>query len=461
MNANKYCVNSNSTIHDNFSLVNSKLAKVNKADFLILIQVWKNYFKNKNVIAGSTIYYLGWLDEFSLALLFACMESGVCLETTSIYFETTLDSVPKLYNTVKLVVSNREFMHNKNNDRITYYEDIFTKDTIFDTVYIEDEFLEDYPIIKNYTSGTTGAKKQILHNYNSLIAAAKNAATFYRVDERILGTATINHLGVVAMHILGPVLAGSCMYVCKSITDIYFLTDRKLIDTFSGFEIYVKNMMRLGNYLSSHLDLTGPRIITGGSTLSTNLLDLMFTRGASEILYIYGANECLPPVMYKRIFKDTSFIADANCLGTLITGFDVKIKQEKVLISGPSAGDYLKDQDGYIHLNDRLDYRNDSYYFKGREQYLKNYVYEEVVQLTEQFSNTTDHPLFKTDFDYGIKDEKVYLLLEKQILNYNVIDIASLTTFLKLNKIDLEISGVMPKPSISGDAIKGNKIYQL
>ena len=454
-------MNSSFIIHDNFSLVNSKLTKVNKADFLILIQVWKNYFKNKNIIAGSTIYYLGWLDEFSLALLFACMESGVCVETTNFYFETTLDNNPELYDTVKLVLSNREFIHNKNNNKITYYEDIFTKDVISDTVYVENEFLAGYPVIKNYTSGTTGNKKQIIHNFNSLIAAAKNAATFYTVNERILGISAINHLGVLAMHILGPVLAGSCMYVCKKVTDIYFLTDRKLIDTFSGFEIYVKNMLRLSNYLSSHLDLTGIRIITGGSTLSPNLLDLMFAQGASEVLYIYGANECLPPVMYKRIFKDTPFITDANCLGTLVPGFDVQIKPDEVLISGPSASDYLKDQDGYIHINDRIDYRDESYYFKGREQYLKNYVYEEVLHLTEQFSNTTEHPLFKTDFDYGIKDEKIYLLLEKQILSYNVIDIDELTNFLKANNIDLQISGTMPKPAVSGDSIKGNKIYQL
>lgn len=454
-------MNSSTIIHNNFSIVNFDLVKLDKQDFLNLVQVWKNYFKSQGISAGANIYYLGWLDEYSLALLFACMESGVCVETTDIWFEQTLDQNPSLYDGVAAVLSYKKFIKNKNNNKITYYEDIFLDDVVKGTKYTEDEFLDGYPIMKNYTSGSTGAKKQIIHNYTSMIAAAKNAATLYSVGERILSTNAINHFGVVAMHTLGPMVAGAQFYMCKSIADLYFLANRKLIDTFSGFEVYIKTLARFHKLLKINLDLSGVRVITGGSATSTNLLHSLFGLGVSEVLCIYGANECLPPVFYKRVFNNPSYINDANSLGNIMPGFDIKIYDTEVLISGPSASDYLTDVNGYIHINDKLKFENGAYYFVGREQYLKSYVYQDVLRLTEQYSNKLPYPLFASDFDYGIKDDQVYLLLNFSLLPIINIDTTDLSNYLKNNNINIDVAGVLSKPEISADAIKGNKIHLL
>jgi acyl-coenzyme A synthetase/AMP-(fatty) acid ligase len=389
------------------------------------------------------------------------MESGVCLETTNLYFEHTLDQNPSLYDSVAAVISYKDFIKNKNNNKIIYYNDIFLEDVIKNTTYVENEFLDHYPIMQNYTSGSTGVKKQIIHNYTSLIAAAKNASTLYTVGERILSTHAINHLGVVTMHILGPILAGAQFFMCKDIADLYFLTNRKLIDTFSGFEAYIKNLLRIHKSLGLALDLTGIKVITGGASLSINILDILFAIGVSEVMCIYGASECLPPVMYRRLFKDSPYVTDYNSLGTVMPGYDIKIQEDKVLISGPSASDYSKDSDGYVHLNDKLKFENDTYYFMGKEQYLKSHVYQDILRLTEEYSTQLNYPLFNSDFDYGLKNDQIYLLLDPILISLVNIDVDHFSNFLKNNNINLDIAGILPKSKIVADAIKGNKIHLL
>jgi hypothetical protein len=165
--------------------------------------------------------------------------------------------------------------------------------------------------------------------------------------------------------------------------------------------------------------------------------------------------------MYRRLFKDSPYVTDYNSLGTVMPGYDIKIQEDKVLISGPSASDYSKDSDGYVHLNDKLKFENNTYYFMGKEQYLKSHIYQDILRLTEEYSTQLNYPLFNSDFDYSLKNDQIYLLLDPILISLVNIDVAHLSNFLKNNNINLDIAGILPKSKIVADAIKGNKIHLL
>ena len=452
-------LNSSTIIHDNFQLINRNLSYLNKSQILKLIQTWKEIFKDRCINPKDTIHFIGHLDEYSLSLIFACMESQICFQATDINFEHTLLNNPNLFQKVKAIFGSKQFLKTNNPD-ILVVEDIFQIYNV--TEYSPTDIILSTPIINSKTSGTTGSPKIICHTSESLLSAVNKSAEFYDSKEKILSTTNLNHIGVLAMHTLGPVVAGSTLVIGNTVEDLFFLKSRNLITTISLFELHIKNLLRFSKYANFNIDLSGLKVITGGSLLSSSLVTTLFDNGVKEILSIYGANEALPPIFVKRIIKDTVDDNELNNLGVLVQDCNIVLLDQGYKLSGPNTSAFCCDADGFVTIDDNLKLINNNYYFMGRTQNFEGYHYDDILRLTEIFSQNLLIMLFRSDFDYGIKDNKIYLLLDQSIMSLkHTIDLRKLTEFLSDNNIQIEIVDIIEKPRFVKNGIKGNKIYFL
>lgn len=178
-----------------------------------------------------------------------------------------------------------------------------------------------------FTSGTTGPAQLISHKNRSLLwASAQAARLFYTSTDTVSMSVLPNHIGVMSMGVMGPILAGSKINLC-------FYSDPDFAQRFAQGN---KCLMFYYGYLKhcKDVDLANfDLVITGGEPIRQTFLDAMFAKGVGRVASVYGLTECLPPVATKY-FDHAEISYD---LGEFTEGIEYRIRNGQLELRGPDC----------------------------------------------------------------------------------------------------------------------------
>lgn len=205
-----------------------------------------------------------------------------------------------------------------------------------------------------FTSGTTGEPKLIQHTHRSVFWAAANAARmYYSSDDRVLLNSLPNHIGVMTMAVLAPLLAGSHV-VLGNISDPDIIPKYNYCNKTLLFYYQLLND-RLDAVEFSHYNL----IITGGEAIRQDFLDRIFARGVKKVVSVYGLTEAMPPVASQWFFEPTL----TYDLGEFTAGITANVHEDILLLKGPNSYTWPE----WLRTGDLVESRNSRVYFKTRE----------------------------------------------------------------------------------------------
>jgi AMP-binding enzyme len=356
--SNREFLTSADFVGDSFVFYDLKLQKRNKQDILKLTQYWKNFIRCKK---ATSLLLVDYLTPDSLAIFLACLETGTELLTSPNNKQKILD-LSKQVDVVLIgeIMSDRAYV-----DDHKYIKYLYT-DLLLSDEYSPDFIDWDKILISGYTSGTTGVPKKITHTPTSFLSASVLASQFFSAADRYATYPNFNHLGVVSMHVMGPVIAGVVLFSITGNLDLISLISRKILNKITFFDINLKELMT--HFPTHNVDLSNVELYCGGSSPTTTFVDWFFDNKGKKIYTFFGASECLPPVFYNEIINKDHIVLDRD-LGQLIEPHQIdKNNNDQLLIKGPSIATSVKLDDwGFYNTGDYVSIDNNTVKYLGRQ----------------------------------------------------------------------------------------------
>jgi acyl-CoA synthetase (AMP-forming)/AMP-acid ligase II len=349
-------MNSQLLIHKDFSIYTFKdLILINKDQILNNIQYWKNILVEKNVKKLTVIDHITF---DSVSIFFASLELGI--EVITANREAGHIAMISQLADIVLMSDNIYKIVNPEIDNLLVY----TESPIRSIEYIPNNIDLDKIVLSGFTSGSTGNPKLISHSARTIISASTLASNFYSTKENFFSHSNFNHLGIISMGVLGPIIAGVHLMTSRhEIHDLIFYASRQMVDKALLFDI---NIIDLKNNYSVDGLLDNIEIITGGKIATSSFVDWMFMSGAKRIYSVYGASECLPPVMTK-IFNSPD---DGNLdeLGIVLDCYKTKIVNGQLYLQGPGVSERVETHNGFYNTGDYVLPKNNTFQFCGRQR---------------------------------------------------------------------------------------------
>jgi len=328
-------------------------------DFSALVARWVRYFQeNTQYHAGVIVNFEHWTTD-----VLACY-MGLIFSGTPYYALNTVtlrqENLRALYDLGirELIYLARPYNHYPQEHLELFWEIGFNTDSlsVLDPGF-SDQFSWTVDLdAKNFycfTSGTTGEPKLISHTHRAVFWAATNAQQqFYTSDDRVLLTSLPNHIGVMTMAVLSPILAGSHI-VLTNLSDADLIPKYNYCNKTLLFYYQLLND-RLDPVEFSHYNL----VITGGEAIRQDFLDRIFARGVKQVVSVYGLTEAMPPVA-SRWFRTPELTYD---LGTFTAGITANVHDDILLLKGPNSYTYPD----WLHTGDLVEQRADKIFFKTR-----------------------------------------------------------------------------------------------
>ena len=348
-------------MHDGFSIMDvSNSVCRNKAELLMLVQKWKSIIRNDR---ATKISIIDSVTPDCIALFFAAIELNVeifAVAKGEAHIMRAASTVDKVY------VSDLVFPRSigLKNDNITFYSPARFAE-------LTDEYSEEVnsgtsKIINVYTSGTTGEPKLLSHSVDTLInAASLSAAEYYSVTDSVVTHMNFNHVGVISIGVLSPIIAGARMLTTIDMGDLFYYLQRKLVTKLLAFEVTLR-VIRDANDIN--VDFSGVTIITGGKVVSRSFVDWCLSKNAAAIVSVYGTSECLPPVLHGIFNKDKD--DNLSIMTHLQPGYIVNIQDNELMLKGPGVSRFYESDDGWYHTGDNVSQVSESeFLYIGRKNY--------------------------------------------------------------------------------------------
>lgn len=329
-------------------------------DFTKIVKQWAGYFKeNTQYHSGVVVNFEHWTVDV-LAIYLALIQAGIpyyALNTATLRKDNLkalyeqgikeLIYMPRPYNDYDYDLLEMYWEIGFNTDHLEMIEPGESLETSLYTLDLD---------AKNFycfTSGTTGDPKLISHTNRSVFWSAVNAAgLYYTMHDRVLLTSLPNHIGVMTMAVLAPILAGSHI-VLTNISDP---------DVIAKYNYCNKTLLFYYQLLNPQLDSVDfsrySLAITGGEAIRQHYLDLVFKRGIKRVVSVYGLTEAMPPVATKS-FSHPQIDYD---LGTFTQGTEYKVIDDVLYLRGPNSYVYPE----WLRTGDLVEIRDDKIYFKTR-----------------------------------------------------------------------------------------------
>jgi long-subunit acyl-CoA synthetase (AMP-forming) len=361
MNASLQFLNSQNLIHDEFSIysVNS-FDLFFKSDILKNVQRWKTILLEKNV---QKVSIADFVTFDSICVFFASMELGIEIYTTA-QAGTAIQEISRCVDI--MIISNEVYqLRNPVADNLLVYTES-TKDQYSTFEYVPDNIDLNRIAISAFTSGSTGEPKLIQHTAETLIGASQLASSFFKPNERFFTHSNFNHIGVISMGVFGPIIGGTRILTSTdSIYDLMFYAKKRMIDKAAFFEVHLATLKNHNADLRGAFN--GIEILTGGKLLTSSFIDWCLSLGAKRIHSIYGATECLPPVMTKTV--DSIHVENLSDMGKLFSCYQTKIVDGFLCVKGPGVSKKVEsDSEGFYNTGDYVLQYGNTYEFKGRKK---------------------------------------------------------------------------------------------
>ncbi len=331
-------------------------------DFSAIVQQWSGYFKeNTQYHSGVVVNFEHWTVQ-ALAIYLALTLSGIpyyALNTATIkesnlralYDQgvTELIYMPRPYNEYDYNLLEMYWAIGFNTDHLEVLDISDSVSPSSSTWTLDLDSRNFYC----FTSGTTGEPKLISHTNRSVFWSATRAQElFYNLHDRVLLTSLPNHIGVMTMAVLAPILAGSHIVLAN-------LCDPDVIAKYNYCNKTLLFYYQILNPQLDSVDFSKYKLaITGGEAIRQHYLDLVFNRGIKRVASVYGLTEAMPPVATMVFDKP---ILDYD-LGTFTQGIEHKVVDDVLYLKGPNSYVYPE----WLRTGDLVEQREDKVYFKTR-----------------------------------------------------------------------------------------------
>lgn len=339
--------------------INNGVVTVSSRDFSALVARWVRYFRiHEHYHTGVIVNFEHWTTD-----VLACY-MGLIFSSTPYYALNTAtmreDSLRALYDRGirELIYLARPYNHYPQEHLELFWEIGFDTDNF---LTIDPGFSDNFVWTIDldaanfycFTSGTTGEPKLIQHTHRSVFWAATNAAQmYYSSDDRVLLNSLPNHIGVMTMAVLSPLLAGAHV-VLGNFSDPDLVPKYNYCNKTLLFYYQLLND-RLDAVEFSHYNL----IITGGEAIRQDFLDRIFARGVNNVVSVYGLTEAMPPVA-SHWFNKPTLTYD---LGDFTAGISVNVHEDVLLLKGPNSYTWPE----WLRTGDLVESRNSRVHFKTR-----------------------------------------------------------------------------------------------
>lgn len=361
-------------INDNAVVVDYTFTRRNKSYLLSRVQYWKEFLRNKNV---KRMIIMRHNSVDSIAIFYACLE----IEVQIVVAPVDKDDFPHYVAQTDLAIADKNFLYWTQNSK---YVDLANLSNLFlltekeisnefdkkKYVYQPEIINFDFEIVNAYTSGTTGQPKKLIHQTKNLLTGISMAANLFSDTDIFASHCSTNHIGMVAVTLLGPLYAGSTLFTIQFIHELGLLAARGL---FTKVFLYEKDLLyyRKGAKLElPHDCFQNCTVMSGGSPCSVHFITDVFNLGAKKFINLYGNNEGIMQQFYKEFGSPLDEILHAD-MGTGVTDVDFKICQGTLWIRSPSQGPHLEvDSEGFFNTQDYVEIKNNKVFYLGRTKYV-------------------------------------------------------------------------------------------
>jgi hypothetical protein len=235
--------------------------------------------------------------------------------------------------------------------------------------------------------------------------SARHRSQFFKPEDQYATYPNFNHLGVVSMHVMGPIIAGVTLYAITGNLDMISLLSRKMLSKITFFESHLKELQT--HFSAAYTNLSGVELYCGGGSPSQMFVDWFFSKNGKKIYTFFGASECLPPVFYNEILNTEYLITDRN-LGKTVPPYVInKDSNDQLGLKGPAVGINVKlDKQGFYNTGDYVTIDNNSVKYLGRKRIETDtgFLYQVEVENFINFQIAKEGLLpssYFVDFDVG------------------------------------------------------------
>lgn len=331
----------------------------------------------------STIAFFTSSSFFELVSLLAFLEMGHKILFIKKKHMFLLDMYDDVFENVDLVVSNLYFNHEiKFDKKIVTVDELMVDNGTLELI-IETDFTKTG--FQFFSSGSTGEPKMIEQTHRRLIHAAQQTGERIWVDNKnylLYRGNTINHLGIFTTTYLPALFYGENVSWYEH-SDIEDSNTLKVTD-----DRPIYNCLLLFTY-QNKMDITNlpieknTKVITGGSTITDNFIDHLFSNENIESIYnVYGATEIITPIMWVKIDRKSK----VNEFNEILDGLIFNVNSKNNVVKSVSG---FIDSNEVMILPDKLTKVDNKYRYGGRSN--NNIVLTikpgkskvEVIDLTE------------------------------------------------------------------------------
>lgn len=371
-------VSSKDLIHESTQVVDLSFNTRNKDYILKRIQFWKEFIIQHQL---SSIMVMQHTTIDSIAIIFACAEEGVSIQTSEITkssFELNSQTVDMVFlglTYAPWVLNSNDTVDDALKDKKLFFLDEKNIDQLFaKKIYEYTPKIIDLNkiLICGSTSGTTGPNKQIKHTNRTFIQATKMAGHLFVPGDTFVSHSGVNHIGFLAVTMISPMLVGTKLFTINHFHEILVLATRGIFTKIALYESNLIHFDKIFETIGIHRNcLKNTVVLTAGGPVSTKFMDRVFiTMGAKEIISFYGCNETLAPFFVLHI-PDNNFDIYKAGIGEPVPHMDYKIKDSNLWIKSPSLSSFVNvDKDGYYNTTDIVADCGGTIHYLGRGKIL-------------------------------------------------------------------------------------------
>lgn len=397
-------LSSKDLIHDSSKVVDLSFNTRDKNYILNRIQFWKEFISQNQI---SSIMLMQHTTIDSIAIIFACAEEGVRIQTSDIS-ERSVASNSQSVDIVFLGLTYAPWVVNPDTvSRVLKNKKIFFLDEqVVDQLFAK-QIYEYTPkiidldaiLICGTTSGTTGPNKQIKHTNRTFIQATTMSKQLFELGDVFVSHSGVNHIGFLAVTMISPLMTGVKVFTINYIHEIFVLATRGL---FTKIALYETNLVQFDTVLGSgaHKNcLKNAVVLTAGGPVSTKFMDRVFdTFGAKEIISFYGCNETLAPFFLLHI-PDKNFDIYNSGIGAPVPEIEYKIVNSSLWIKSPSLSPFVQvDQEGFYNTTDIVTVDGDKIHYRGRGKITTSVGEIFIGELKNQLQFSVTEDLYFSEY---------------------------------------------------------------
>ena len=392
-------------IHDSACIVDLSFIKRDKSYFLSRVQYWKNVFR-ENGYKTITISSNPSID--TIAMLFACAELGVLIETSNL--DDGAEAFLRRTKTSEICYVGKHFSSSWFDYRNIQsgplaHKPIQVLDEKAVTKFMESNHLEYIPEVINTANDlicgeVTGVpNSRVVHTSGPFMYGGKLSADLYTPEDTFGSTNGVAHIGLTTQTVLGPLFAGATLYTINNFYDLVFMAGRNLFTKLFFYDIHLKLTEWHPNFSFQPGALKGTTVFTAGNLPSPHFLDIVFGLDAKKIITGFGTNAAASPLFMMEI-NNKQFDVYQSGIGQLRDEIQVKIIDNRLWVKTPSQTVHVAtDANGYFDTGDYIKQEGNKFFFMGKgitQLPSGNRVFS--VQLQDYIQSVSNGDMFYSEF---------------------------------------------------------------